>query len=74
MRTTLLACWITLAFTACNREKPAAAATDSPTRRQIDSAIGISGLPGASGVSKAMGVADSAAANARRLDSANKSP
>ena len=74
MRPTLLAFGISLALAACTRDKPAAAAADSPSRRQIDSAIGVSGLPGAQGVSKAMGVADSADANARRLDSANKSP
>ena len=74
MRTWLITFGITLTLTACARDKPSAAAADSPTRRQIDSAIGVSGLPGAQGVTKAMGVADSAAASAARLDSANKSP
>lgn len=42
---------------------------DTLTQRQRDSAIGASRLPGAQGVQKALGAADSAAARNARLDS-----
>jgi|RifCSP16_2_1023846.scaffolds.fasta_scaffold193899_2 hypothetical protein len=42
---------------------------DTLTRRQRDSAIGASGLPGAQGVRGAIEAQDSAAARNRRLDS-----
>ena len=45
---------------------------DSLTRRQRDSAVAESGLPGAAGVRGAMDVADSAAARAGRIDSTAK--
>lgn len=46
-----------------------AAAADTLTRRQRDSVIGASRLPGAGGVRAAIRVADTAAARAGRLDS-----
>jgi hypothetical protein len=42
---------------------------DSLTRRQRDSAVAESGLPGAAGVRGAMDAADSASARAGRIDS-----
>ena len=44
------------------------------TKRQADSAIGASGLPGAQGVTRAMNAADSVAARNARLDSAATEP
>lgn len=44
------------------------------TKRQSDSAIGASGIPGARGVTRAMNAADSAAARNARLDSAATEP
>ncbi len=49
-----------------------AAATDSLSRRERDSIIGASRLPGAAGVRGALRVSDSAAARAARLDSAGR--
>jgi hypothetical protein len=43
--------------------------TGDVPKRALDSAIGASGLPGASGITRAMGAADSAAARARLHDS-----
>jgi uncharacterized lipoprotein len=40
------------------------------TKRQADSALGASALPGAQGITRAMGAADSAAARSARIDSA----
>lgn len=47
---------------------------DSLTRRQRDSAVAESGLPGAAGVRGAMDVADTARARARRVDSMAQPP
>lgn len=44
------------------------------TKRQADSAIGASGLPGARGVTRAMTAADSVAARNARVDSAAIEP
>lgn len=44
------------------------------TQRQRDSAIGASSLPGARGVTRALGAADSAAARSSRLDSLSGQP
>jgi len=49
-----------------------AAATDSLSRRERDSIIGASRLPGAPGVRRALQVSDSAAARAGRIDSAGR--
>lgn len=46
-----------------------AASADTLTRRQRDSVIGASRLPGAGGVRAAIRVADTAAARTGRLDS-----
>lgn len=43
---------------------------DTMTQRQRDSVLGRSGLPGAAGVTKALGAADSAKARQAQLDSA----
>ena len=59
------------ALVACSEKAaPAKVAKDSLTTRQRDSAIGASGIPGATGVQKAMNAADSGAARAARVDSA----
>jgi hypothetical protein len=46
--------------------------TDTLTRRQRDSAIGASNLPGARGVQRALDAADTAAARRARLDSVSR--
>lgn len=62
-----------LALAACqSSETPDAGA--ELTKRQTDSAIGASGLPGAQGVTRAMNAADSAAARNARMDSAAMEP
>lgn len=61
-----------LAFAACGDGKDSAggaARQDTLTRRQRDSVIGASKLPGAGGVRGAMRAADSAAARRARADS-----
>jgi hypothetical protein len=43
---------------------------DTMTRRQRDSVLGQTGLPGAQGINKALTASDSAKARAARIDSA----
>lgn len=62
-----------LALAACQSDETADSRGDL-TKRQADSAIGASGLPGASGVTRAMNAADSAAARNARFDSAAREP
>lgn len=45
---------------------------DTMTQRQRDSTIGASALPGAHGVTRALGVSDSAAAQRARIDSLSR--
>ena len=55
---------------ACGgRAKPAGSAADTLTTRERQEAIGRSGIPGATGIGKALEVADSAAARAALVDS-----
>jgi hypothetical protein len=55
---------------ACAKAAPSkTAASDSLTRRQKDSILGASRLPGARGISRALSAQDSAAAANARLDS-----
>jgi hypothetical protein len=52
--------------------KPAPAAPAPLTQRQHDSAVGVSGIPGASGIRSAQRVADSMDARRARIDSASQ--
>ncbi len=70
IRSTLLLAGIAVLST-CSSPKPA---PDTMTRRQKDSAIGQSGLPGAQGINKALRAADSTNAQTARIDSAAKEP
>ena len=54
---------------ACTKKPAANTAQDTLTRRQKDSAIGASAIPGAQGVRGAMNAADSAAARTAAIDS-----
>ncbi len=58
-----------VAFAACGGGAGQANRPDTLTRRQRDSAIGASNLPGAQGVRGALQAQDSAAARNARLDS-----
>jgi ABC-type glycerol-3-phosphate transport system substrate-binding protein len=63
---------MSVALTACSSSgKNAAAASDTTklTKRQTDSVIGASRIPGAQGIQKAQRAQDTAAAQAARLDS-----
>ncbi len=51
-----------------NEGDPSASAADSLTRRERDSVIGASRLPGAPVVRRALQVSDTAAARAARID------
>lgn len=58
------------ALTACSRsEQPPMQSADTLTRRQRDSVIGASKLPGAQGIGRAQAAQDSAAARNARTDS-----
>jgi hypothetical protein len=59
--------WI---LVACSKKPEAAAAQDTLTRRERDSAIGASAIPGAQGVQKAMNAADTIDAHTAAIDSA----
>jgi hypothetical protein len=66
--------WIaasTLMLAACGKKAPdqPAAAAAEPNQRRIDTAIANSKLPGAGGVSRAMGATDAANAQTRMQDS-----
>lgn len=63
--------FLLLLATACAAP---AADSDTLTRRERDSIVAGSALPGASGVRGAMTGADSAAARAARLDSLSRAP
>lgn len=73
LRLPALAC--VLLFSACG-DPPAdsAVARDSAAQRARDSAIGASGLPGATGITGSLKVADSAAARRQREDSIATAP
>jgi len=57
---------------ACGGGAPDTAARDTLDRRERDSVIGASRLPGAPVVRRGIEVADSAAARAARIDSAGR--
>lgn len=67
MQTALLFACIVLA--ACAQPETPANNRDTMSQRQRDSVLGQSQLPGAQGVTRAMGAADSARARNARLDS-----
>ncbi len=71
IRTALLLTAIGI-LSGCASPKPNT--PDTMTRRQKDSAIGQSGLPGAQGINKALRAADSTNAQTARIDSAAKQP
>ena len=73
LRSTALA--MLLLISGCG-EPPAdsAVARDSAAQRARDSAIGVSGLPGATGVTGSLKLADSAAARRQREDSIANAP
>jgi len=59
-----------LSLAGCSKPADTAANNrDTMTKRQKDSVLGQSGLPGAQGVTKAMNAADSQKARMARLDS-----
>lgn len=61
--------------TSCSKEPETPVPPRTPAeQRAIDSTIGASKLPGASGVQGALRASDSAAARAARLDSAANEP
>lgn len=62
-----------LALAACGSDETPASRAEL-TKRQADSAIGASGLPGARGITRAMDAADSAAARNARMDSVAREP
>ncbi len=66
LRCTIAAC----AIAACARApRPAASSADTLTRRERDSVLGASRIPGAKGIQRAMRAADTANAQTARTDS-----
>lgn len=61
-----------LAACAQSTPKKAAVNRDTLTKRQADSAIGASGLPGAKAIGKAQSAADAEAAHNAAIDSASR--
>jgi hypothetical protein len=59
---------------ACGRPGGDQRAADTLTRRQKDSIVGASGLPGAAGVGRALSASDSATSRNRQLDSLGAAP
>ena len=60
----------TCAIAACSRApQPAASSADTLTRRQRDSVLGASRIPGARGIQRAMRAADTTSAQTARTDS-----
>jgi hypothetical protein len=72
MRTALASCFLSILLVGC--AAPDQESSDTLTRREKDSLVAKSGLPGAGGVRGAMTGADSAAARAARLDSLSRNP
>ncbi len=65
MRVTMRALLLGLVLAGCaSQPKKAAVNRDTLTKRQADSIIGASGLPGAKGILKAQGAADAESAHA----------
>ena len=66
--------WLALLLVAAcsGKSEPRMQNADTLTQRQRDSVVGASGLPGASGISKAQAAQDSANARAARTDSATQ--
>lgn len=63
----------TVALVACGSDEAPDTGTEM-TKRQADSAIGASGLPGSQGITRAISAADSVAARNARMDSAATEP
>jgi len=63
-----------VAADACGTQAPESARRDALTRRQRDSAIGASTLPGAGGVRGALAASDSAEQRGALLDSIANAP
>jgi hypothetical protein len=61
---------ITIVAAGCTRKPAADTARDTLTRRQKDSAIGASSIPGAQGVEGAMEAADTVNSRTSAIDSA----
>ncbi len=70
----LIVLTVTILLAACSGGDGGEATSDTLTRRQRDSIIGESSLPGAGGVRGALRASDSAAARRARRDSVARQP
>jgi len=68
MKRTVIALLVVGTLAGCTDRKKASETKPPPTRRERDSMIGESRLPGAQGVRGALRAADSAAARQQRID------
>lgn len=62
-----------LGLAGCRSQEPPESGA-APSKREADSAIGASGLPGARGITRAMTASDSVAARNARMDSLAAEP
>ena len=72
-RTRLTTLSFAILLVACADKKPAKT-RDQMTQREKDSVLGVSGLPGAQGVTKALNMSDSVARIRKRQDSLLNKP
>lgn len=72
MRRSLKGPCILVLLASCAKPAPAPTHTAPLTQRQHDSALGASGIPGATGIRSAQRVADSLDARRARIDSASQ--
>jgi hypothetical protein len=72
MRRSLKVLCTAVLLASCSKPAPAPGHPGPLTQRQHDSAIGVSGIPGATGIRSAQRVADSMDARRARIDSASQ--
>ncbi|MBM4187700.1 MAG: hypothetical protein FJ206_10350 [Gemmatimonadetes bacterium] len=72
MKATLLCLGATIVAAGCGGDAKPSVAADTLSTRARQEAIGKSGLPGATGINKALDIADSAAVRAATFDSLSR--
>jgi hypothetical protein len=73
MRTRLTLGWLVITLSGCSSSAPVHR-DRPPSEREVDSALGASGLPGATGIRGALRAADSAVARRGREQAVSQEP
>jgi len=73
MRTSITLGWLVTALSGCGSSSPIHR-DQPPSKREVDSALGASGLPGATGIQGALRATDSAAARRGRERAVTQEP